>query len=191
MTDYTLPAVIRPEITKRQNNALRRDGYLIANLHGRGGSVSLALHEETWTKYLREMHKGEVLEIDIQGAAGEPVTNELVRVQDIMRTPLQNRILHIDFLRLERATEEEFDVPLRLQGVARGIKDGGVVEQVAQSIRVKCYPSIRPPYLVHNIADLKMNETHTASRLKLPSRVVLAIPADSPVVSCPKGASED
>lgn len=188
MTDYTLPAVVRPEVTKTARNKFRQTGFIIANLHGRGASESLALNEETWTKYLRTMHKGEVLEIDITGGESAETRNELVRIQDISRTPLNNRVLHIDFMRLERTTEEEYEIPLTFTGVARGIKDGGAIEQVRPTVRVKCYPSIKPKSVSVNVTDLKLGDTLLASHVKLPSRVNLAIPGDTILVTCYKSA---
>jgi len=186
MTDYTLPAVVRPEITKTARNKFRQTGFIIANLHGRGASESLALNEETWTKYLRTMHKGEVLEIDITGGDDPSTRNELVRIQDISRTPLNNRVLHIDFMRLERAPEEEYELPLSFTGIARGIKDGGIIDQIRPTVRIICYPAIKPKAVSVNVVDLKLGDTLLASQVTLPSRVRLAIPGDTILVTCYK-----
>lgn len=188
MSNYTLPAEVREVVGKTRRKALRKQGFILANVHGRGGSESLTLRETDWRQFLREMRQGDVLEIVISGNGQE--RNELVRVQDVVRTPLLDGIIHMDFLRLEKGEVREHQIPLRTFGSPRGVKDGGILNIRYEQVPVRCVPSIVPKELRLDIGNLRLAESITAAQTRLPMRVELALPPDTVLVAVDRPVDE-
>jgi hypothetical protein len=58
-------------------------------------------------------------------------------IQDVQWHPVEEQILHIDFLKIEADKPVKIGVPVKLVGTAKGIKAGGKLKVNMRQLRVK------------------------------------------------------
>ena len=125
---------IRESISKPANKALRNDGYLIANIYGKGAAnIHCAFKVND---FLREVkHKKSLV---FQVKVGEKPLD--VVVQEYQRDPVSGEILHIDLLLVQKGVVSTFKIPVVLEGSAVGVKNKGVLLFSKKRIAVRCAP---------------------------------------------------
>ena len=84
------------------------------------------------------------------------------------RNPVTGRLVHVDFAPVNMTERIEVMVPLRVEGEAPGVEEGGVLQQVAYEIQIETLPGDIPQELTLDVSSLGMNENLTLADLKLP-----------------------
>jgi len=77
-------------------------------------------------------------------------------LQDIQFHPVTDRILHVDFYQLFEDKEIAMNIPVRLNGNSRGVKNGGVLRKNNRKLRVKALPSDLPDTIEIDITPIKI-----------------------------------
>ncbi|MGX2982936.1 50S ribosomal protein L25/general stress protein Ctc [Helicobacter sp. 23-1045] len=127
-----LEGIIRESISKSANRALRNDGYLIANIYGKGATnIHCAFKENDFIRAIKAK-KGVNFDVKI----GSEVHN--VVVQEYQSDPVTSKILHIDLLLAQKGVVAKYKIPIRLEGSAVGVKNKGVLLFSKKRISVKC-----------------------------------------------------
>lgn len=131
--------------------------------------------------------------IHVQIEGGEPKANvkhtinyvdeknkkvsETVMVFAVQRYPIGDKVLHVDFLRVNDDTEVTIPVKIKFVGEdsSKAIKMEGAMLGVATSrVKVRCALKAAPKIIEANITDLKIGQTFFATDLPLPKGVNLA-----------------
>jgi large subunit ribosomal protein L25 len=82
--------------------------------------------------------------------------------------PVTDRALHADFYVLDDKTPLNLKVPIRLTGVAKGVRDGGGrVFQPLRIVRIKVIPEKIPAQFELDISDLDIGDSLHVSELNL------------------------
>ena len=87
-----LEGIVRDSITKPAVKALRKDGYLIANIYGKGmENISAAFKRNEYIKYLKNKT---TLAFDIK-VDGKVLS---VVVKEYQKCPITSDLLHVDIV---------------------------------------------------------------------------------------------
>jgi len=159
-------AKTRNDSSKSTRNKIRQDGLVPSVLYGGGKSenVVLALDEKTWGKLFDEhSYKNLVLDLIIDNKEDSP---ELIKVGEVQRHTLTERLVHIDLIRLQRGVATEFEVPIHLLGRSEGQKEGGVLTQFIDSLKVECFPRDVPDSIAVEMANFKIGDKFHVADLK-------------------------
>lgn len=102
-------------------------------------------------------------------------------------------VIHADFQRVAMDEKIHLSVPVTIRGHAAGEKQGGIVEQLIDSIEIECLPGNIPESLVARVQDLGVGQSLHASDIELPEGVkLLSDPGMVLVtVAAPKVAAEE
>jgi large subunit ribosomal protein L25 len=153
----------------RSARRLRRDGLVPGVIYGGDGEPA---HFAVDARVLRNTlaHSGAILEVSIDGGAGEPVL-----VKDLQRHPVRGDALHVDLLRVNMAETIHTTVVLEITGgdEAPGVVEGGVLNQETRELNIEALPGDIPDSISFDASGLEMNETVTLSALTAPSGVTL------------------
>ena len=151
----------------KKNNSLRKSGIVPVNMYGLGESISLQVEEDLLYKTLKEVGFTTPLKISIEG---KEETYTLVR--NISRHPVTDKLLHVDFLRvdMEKAIEVQVPVTLINQDDAPGTRGGaGVVTQGTYEVTILAKPLEIPSALEADCSILIDLETYfLAKDLNIP-----------------------
>jgi large subunit ribosomal protein L25 len=79
-------------------------------------------------------------------------------LQDIQFHPVTDRILHMDFYQIFDDKEVMMEIPVRVIGNSKGVKNGGVLRIVTRKLRVKAIPANLPDFIEVDITEMKIGE---------------------------------
>jgi large subunit ribosomal protein L25 len=92
-------------------------------------------------------------------------------IKDLARHPVTDRLIHVDFLRVDMAEVIETTVPLNFVGTAKGVKLGGALQIVRYEIPVSCLPKDLPGQIDLSVDDLDMDDSLRVEDVVFPEGV--------------------
>ncbi len=126
-----LEGIIRESIGKKGTNALRRDGYLIANIYGKGLENIHAAFK--MNEYIRTVRNKDTLAFPVS-VNGKEMN---VVVQSYEAHALTGNLLHVDLMVAQPKVVTHYHVPVIAEGEALGLKNKGMVHIAKTRLRVK------------------------------------------------------
>jgi large subunit ribosomal protein L25 len=179
MAEIILKTETRKTFGKR-NKSLRKNGIIPINMYGLGDSISLQVNEDILYKTLKEVGYTTPLKISI---GGKEETYTLVR--NISTHPVTDKVIHVDFLRVNLDKPIEAQVPILLinQEDAPGTRGGaGVVTQGIYEVTVLAKPLEIPSELTADCSVLEDLEMYIYSKdLNLPEGAELISDEDAQI----------
>jgi len=132
------------------------------------------------------------LRLALSGAAGVNTVLDLTVdgkvypaiVKELQRHPVRRNVAHIDFLQVNLDEEITVAVPLRLEGEATKVANGGgLVDPAVDSIEVTTTPRTIPDEFVVDISDMDMDTVIRLADISMPAGVTPTGDPESPVVT--------
>ena len=119
--------------------------------------------------------------------------NQFVLVKEIQYHPVTDEIIHIDFQKVKEDEKISLEVAVRSSGEAQGVKLGGLLVQMLNSVTIKCKPAEIPEFLEIDVTDMEMNTNLFVRDITLPGDVEMLTADDIAVVSVqePKEEKEE
>ena len=150
MKTFALGASVR-ETNKIANRALRNQGKVPCVLYGGEKQVCFYAHENDLRKliYTSDVF---LVDLDIEGKKTKCV------LQDIQFHPVTDKILHIDFLEVFDDKEVTVDIPVILNGVAVGVRNGGNLLFRRKKIITRAIPANLPDAIEIDISDIRIGQ---------------------------------
>ena len=164
----TLSAKIRKELGKKVKN-LRKKDILPAVLYGPEiKNLFLEIDLKEFEKVYKEAGESSIIKLNIPpsprlrlaGKNQKPKIEEVsVLIKEVVRDPLTDKFLHVDFYQPKLKEEVEATVPLVFEGESKAVKDlGGTLVKNISEIEVKALPLNLPKVIRVNIEKLKTFE---------------------------------
>jgi large subunit ribosomal protein L25 len=160
MKSITINGSKRESVGKKATKALRNAGQVPCVLYGGEQPLHFAADEIAFKDlvYTPDVH---TVVIKLKG--GETFNAVL---QDIQFHPVTDSILHIDFYQIFEDKEITMEIPVHTTGVARGVKNGGVLRFNLRRMRVKGLPGNLPDFIEADISPLKIGNKLYVTALK-------------------------
>lgn len=160
-----LEGILRESIDKKAVKALRRDGYLIANIYAKGlENIHAAFKENEFIKAVRRKDSL-VFPVSVAGKTYNVI------VQEYQKDPVTSRLLHVDLKVALPGVVTKYMVPVLAKGLAKGIKDKGVLIQSKRRLAVKCTVENLPNSFELDVRDLGVGDSLLVRDIKLPENV--------------------
>lgn len=130
---------------------LRESGQIPAILYGhKPDNVMLCLNEHDFTRILHSGTRMINLTVDNK--------KESALIKDVQYDNLLDRVLHVDFSRIDLTERVKLRVPLEVHGEPVGVKEGGVLTHVMKDVEIECLPTTIPEKIKVNISELGMSK---------------------------------
>jgi len=132
------------------------------------------------------------LRVALSGAAGLNTVLDLTVdgtvypaiVKELQRHPVRRTVVHVDFLQVNLDEEITVAIPLRLEGEATAVMNGGgLVDPSVDTIEVVTTPRRIPPEFVVDISGMQMDTVIPLSDVPMPDGVTASGDPDMPVVT--------
>lgn len=174
MDRMVLEAQARPSMTKGQRNQLRVENKVPAVIYGRGDdNLPLVLDGRILRQVLATGGSNVLVDLAVK-AKGKKTRQETVMFKDVQRDMLfQDRIIHVDFIRISMTDKIEVSVHLNFVGEPVGTEDGGVLTMVTREVLVKCLPGDIPEQFDIDISALNIGDSITAESMVLEGDIEL------------------
>ena len=175
---HTIKATGRKDEGKGASRRLRHAGQVPAVVYGgKSEPVSIQVeHEKTWIASQNEWFYSSILDLEIDGKV------ESVLLRDMQRHPFKQRIMHLDFQRVEANQALRASVPLHFINEEKspaGKSAGVVVTHELTQLEVSCLPKDLPGHIEVDLSELKAGDTIHLSQVKLPAGVELPHKVDA------------
>ena len=118
MKSLAISAMKRENVGKSNSKALRNQGNIPCVLYGGEKQVTFYAHENDFRKLVYTPNTF-LIELDVDGNKTKAV------MQDIQFHPVTEKILHIDFLEVFESKPVTVSLPVILNGIAIGVRNGG------------------------------------------------------------------
>ncbi len=158
----------REKLTKGGLNKARRSGKIPAQLYGKETTpTSVFLEGQDFIDVAKHITESMIIDLNLDGKKYPALMKE------IQRETLSSKIVHIDFNIIERGQKLHVKVPLHLVGVAKGVREGGILEHAIHEIEVECEPDALPEKLEVDISGLEANHALHLRDISIPKGVKL------------------
>lgn len=166
----SLTVSTRSERGSAANRRLRKAGRLPGVLYQPGGD-SLAFEADEY-EVRRLIRRGGIRSavVDLTVDSGSPRT---VLFKQWDTDPVRDEIMHLDLQEVDLTVEVEADVPVILIGTAQGVRDGGILDQTAQIVRVRALPDALPRSIEFDMTDVELGASVHVSDLVVPAGVTI------------------
>jgi len=175
-----LEGIIRESTGKSATKKLRRDGYLIANIYGKGFKNIHAAFKKG--DFIRAVKNKEKLAFPIK--LGDKEIK--VVVQEYQKDPVTYDLKHVDLMVAQPGVVTYYMVPIKCTGVPKGLKNKGVLVTSKRRIKVKGAIENIPDSITLDVADLDVGDAILIRDIKLPDGVSHMIPDRVAVVGVVK-----
>jgi large subunit ribosomal protein L25 len=187
MAEIILTATPRPPQGTRPARRLRGEGKIPGVVYGLGADpVTLTVEwRELRAALITEQGLNAVINLEIEG------TRTPTLLKDMQRHPVRRNVLHVDFIRVDLDKTVDVEVTIHLEGEAELVsREGGVVDQVLQSLLITAKPADIPSGLSIDISGLEIGEALRVSDIALPAGVTTPVDGDDPVVTASHGITD-
>ena len=171
MAELNLEVERREAGGKNASRRLRAAGKLPAVVYGGGlDSLSIQVDRKRILELLAEGSENSVFLLKVPGTKEKRHT----MIRELQVDTLENRILHIDFQRIEMTETVRVHVPIRLEGTPEGVKnEGAMIDFVTRELEIESLPGLIPTDLELDVSGLHLGQHAEAGDISLPDGVVL------------------
>ncbi len=156
MKSITINGSKREHVGKKASKALRNAGKVPCVIYGGESPIHFSAPEIAFSKlvYTADAH---TVVISIEN--GDKIDAVL---QNIQFHPVSDKILHIDFFQLHEGKEINMIIPVKVQGIAPGVRDsGGLLSRNKRKLTVRALPKNLPDFLLADVSNLNLNDSIT------------------------------
>jgi large subunit ribosomal protein L25 len=171
---------VRTSIGKGGSHKVRAAGKVPGVLYGQKlAPVAVTFEEKALLTSLdKERRRNTVFTLSVTG--GGKTEDVTAMVRDAQIDPISQRIIHVDFLRVDLDAEVTVTVPLVLTGKAIGTMSGGQLHQSTHVVPIAAKPAAIPTKIEVDVSALDMGDALHVSDLKLGAGMrVLLDPRDA------------
>lgn len=182
MKQIQMTANIRNVLKKNAMHRLRNENLIPGVIYGKGEkTVNLQVKAKELRQAIHTPAGTNVLvKLNIEGE--EQPQEETVMIKALQRHPVTSKLLHVDFVKISMDKPLETAIPVLVTGTARGIKEGGMLEQVHRELNIRCLPALLPENIKLDAAALGIGDSITVGDLQLAEGVEVLVASHEPVV---------
>jgi large subunit ribosomal protein L25 len=161
MKSITIPGSKRESVGKKSTKALRNAGLVPCVIYGGDEPIHFSAEEKSFKKlvYTPDAH---TVVIDL-GKDGKFTAI----AQDMQWHPVRELLLHADFYQIFDDKMVTMEVPVILEGVSKGVLNGGVLRRNNRKLKVKALPANLPDSITIDITPMKIGNKRYVRDLRV------------------------
>ena len=152
MKTFELKGTVRTDLGKKATKAVRVKQSIPCELYGGKDNV----HFEVTASAVRKLiYTPEIflVSLDIEGKKVEAI------MKDLQFHPVSDKVIHIDFVEVSPKKPIIMEVPIKLEGLAEGVRAGGKLALQLRKLKVKALYNVIPERLVVDVTSLGLGKT--------------------------------
>jgi large subunit ribosomal protein L25 len=152
MKTFQLKGTVRAELGKKATKANRAGDNVPCVLYGVGDNVHFTSTASDLRKliYTPEVY---IVDLDVDGKECKAIMKAL------QFHPVSDKVLHIDFLEVTADKPVIMEIPVKLEGLAEGVKAGGKLALQMRKLKVKGVYTDFPEAITLDVSDLGLGKT--------------------------------
>ena len=166
----------RANLGKAQTKELRNESYVPGVLYGGAEQV----HFYAPAILFRDLvYSPEVYEVDLNIEG----THYRAIMQDVQFHPVNEMLLHVDFLQLQDDKPVKMEIPVKMVGTSPGVIVGGKLVTKLRKLKVKALPANLPDYIEVDISDLELGKSIKVGKINTGGNYEILTNALAPVAT--------
>jgi len=166
MKTASLSGSLRENVGKKGASAIRKSGSVPGVLYGGQDQTHFTVEENSINKLVFNPDVF-YIELDMDGKKVHCI------LQDIQFHPVTDRIVHIDLLEVVPGKEVRVNLPLRSEGTAEGVMNGGRIATLFRRVPVKGMIEKIPEAITVDITPLVIGSTVRVRDLNIEGCTIL------------------
>ena len=181
MREISINGQVREGLGKKAAKMLRKEGLIPCNLYGEKKDANGLPEALAFSVPFSELRKVVytphiyVVNINING------TNHVAIMKELQFHPVTDALLHADFYEINDTKDITIGIPVKLNGLAQGVRDGGRINLSIRKINVKAQYKNIPEVLNIDVTNLGLGKSIKVGELSFEG-LELVTPAE--VVVC-------
>jgi len=183
MEKVELEAKQREKTGTTASRNIRLSGQIPAIVYGKGiESLPVLIDSKKFIKIISSKAGRNVL-INLKVGGDTKSQEYQVITHEVLRNPINDKIIHVDFHRISMEQEIKTKVPVILVGESVGVKmDGGILVHGLRELEIKCLATKIPEKFEVDISQLKIGNSLHVSDMKIGAGItILTLPSESVV----------
>ena len=104
-------------------------------------------------------------------------------IKDVQHDNIIDRVLHVDFARIDLDEKIRLRVQIELTGEPVGVKEGGILTHAMKDVEIECLPTAIPEKIKVNISELALGKSIHVKELPLLEGIQYISDAEAVVTS--------
>jgi len=152
MKTFELNGKVREDLGKKATKATRNVDSVPCVLYGGENNVHFTATNSDLRKliYTPEVF---LVDLDVDGKKCKAI------MKDLQFHPVTDKILHIDFLQVSESKPVVIEIPVKLQGLAEGVKAGGKMSLEARKLKVRGVYTQIPECITVDVTNLGLGKS--------------------------------
>jgi large subunit ribosomal protein L25 len=166
MKTFELKGTVRTDLGKKASKAERVSDNIPCVLYGGKENT----HFTTTVSDVRKLvYSPEVfvVNLEIDGKSTKAIMKAL------QFHPVSDKVLHIDFLQLDEKKPVIVELPVKLEGLAEGVKEGGKLALEMRKLKVKGLFNQIPENIVIDVTELGLGKSIQVVKVSVPNLEIL------------------
>lgn len=152
MKSVEIQGTLRTEVGSKYAQAERKAGNVPCVIYGGEAPVHFSAPILAF-KSLVYTPEAKTATITVDGKTVEAV------IQDMQFHPVTDALMHIDFIQLVEGKAVTMNIPVVLNGQARGVLNGGKLKMVLRTLSVRALPNEMPDNIQLDITNLRIGKS--------------------------------
>jgi len=179
MKTFQIKGTARLGVGKKDSKVLRASDIVPCVIYGGDKVVHFQAHENEFRKlvYTPKVYQ---TEIEVDGNKYNAF------MQALQFHPVTDKLLHIDFLEIRENVPVKLEIPVRLDGYAKGIQQGGRLKANLRTLKAKGFSKDFPDEIVIDVTELALSESVRVGDVKVAGIEILnakSVPVATVVVT--------
>lgn len=183
----TLKASKREDLSRSKTKQLRNEGQIPAVVYGKDKeTTTVSVDNIDLLKTLRNEGRNVIITLDIENTESVDVM-----LHDYQTDSIKDTIIHADFYIVDMSEEMEVSVPIRIEGEAAGVKEGGVMQQPEMEVLIKVKPGDIPEDITVDVSELAIGDVVSVEDLPKSDKFEYVDEPDKVLVTIVPPTSDD
>lgn len=157
-----LKAAKREDLSNSNTKKLRESGQVPAVVYGKENEPkTIAVDSIELLKTVRDEGRNAIIKLEIEGET------EDVMMHEYQMDVIKDKLIHVDFYVFDKTEKMEVSIPVRVEGEAAGVKEGGVMQQPEYEILINVKPADIPDEITVDVSALEIGDVIAIEDLKV------------------------
>jgi large subunit ribosomal protein L25 len=176
MESIALKASLRKETGKKSSKATRVQENIPCVLYGGKENVNFIASESDF-RHLLFTPTVYIVHIDIDG------NNYNAIIKDLQFHPVTDKLIHADFYEISDDKPITVEIPVKLNGSSKGVREGGKLVMDKRKVKVKGFVKDIPAEIDIDITDLGVGKSIRAGEIITGGKYEVVFAKETPVAS--------
>lgn len=159
MKSISIKGTKREVVGKKDAKNLRAEGLVPGVIYGGKEPIHFYASEKEF-KPLIYTPNVYIVNLDIDGTVYPSI------IQDTQFHPVEEQLMHVDFLQTSDDRTVKIEIPVKVEGFAKGIRKGGKLKLNLRTLKVRAMVKHLPDAITINVDDLDLGQSYKVGSLQ-------------------------